>query len=216
MSSHWHVTMCMSLCLTSSIVAEQQIMGNVWFLTTVLPAGRLWVLFSLRSLEFLNLPDPSSCTMALGLTQHLTKWILGIFLGLKGGWCARLTTLLLPVSQLSRKHGSLNISQPYGIPWPIGGIALCFSFTLMNYICGHGMVCLWHSALTLSYCKCSIWSLLTWIQASSWRLISTWRWSIPNSWCVVYCLKTCQNSILESFHIICWRWIHQWFECPHK
>jgi hypothetical protein len=37
---------------------------------------------------------PSSCTMALGLTQPLTEICArGIFFGGKGGWCRRLTTL---------------------------------------------------------------------------------------------------------------------------
>jgi hypothetical protein len=35
--------------------------------------------------------------------------------------------------------------------------------------------------------------------------------TIPNSWHVACCLKTCQNSISESFHIIHWRRIDQRF-----
>jgi hypothetical protein len=77
--------------------------------------------------DFLNLCNPSSHTMALGSTQPLTEISIR---NLPGGWgltgsrCIRLTNLPLPVSRLFRKCGCLDLLQPHGPPRPVTGIAL--------------------------------------------------------------------------------------------
>jgi hypothetical protein len=56
--------------------------------------------------------------MALVSTQPLTEMSTGIFLGVKSGQRLRLTT------SFSRKYGNLDVSQLYGPPWSVTGIAL--------------------------------------------------------------------------------------------
>jgi hypothetical protein len=66
--------------------------------------------------DFFNLPNPSSRTMALGSTQPLTEMVPGIFLGVNGGRHGGLTNLLPSVSRLSRQNVGASMSHnPMGL-----------------------------------------------------------------------------------------------------
>jgi hypothetical protein len=81
----------------------------------MLQAERLGVQFLMRSLDFSSSPNPSSCTMALGLTQPLTEISTrNLSGGVKGGQYLRLTTSLPSVSHLDNVR-PLTSHNPVGL-----------------------------------------------------------------------------------------------------
>jgi hypothetical protein len=109
-----------SATFRSYTVYTKEACGSVVGWGTMLQARRSQDQIPMRSLNFFNLPNLFSCIMDLGSTQHLTEMcarnILGIFLGVKGGWHVELANLPPSMSWLSRKCGNLNTFTFYFYP----------------------------------------------------------------------------------------------------
>jgi hypothetical protein len=85
-----------------------------------------------RSLGFFNLPNISSCTIALGFIQFPREVATRkCFWGVKCDRCVRLTISPPSVSRLSRRYWILNISQSYVCPRPATAIAVLYHMYMM-------------------------------------------------------------------------------------
>jgi hypothetical protein len=78
---------------------------------------------------FFNLPNPSSCTMALGSTQPLREMSTRNLPGDKG-WPMHESDNLTAMYESTKKCGRLDISEPDGSPRPVTGIVYLFTFLL--------------------------------------------------------------------------------------